>query len=257
LEFALDESQVWSDYKKTTQLEDEVKPEKIRIFDILKGKWLKFTVLLTLLFWLSEFAYHTLADWAPTYFEYLFTYELQNVGGNIDSAATLARVVMLGVMVIAAFALFTTGWISDRIGRRNAFIGCSIIGLIGAFVFFISNFVLVFTPLIVIGCLILTVSFGMHGVFGVWASEVFPTRFRATATSLIFSIARGLAWGAFFVGIISEALEPTVDLLDNPLGYAQALAVAMLFSTLAYLAMLIVPRLIPETKGIDITSIEE
>jgi MFS family permease len=257
LEFALDESQVWSDYKKTTQLEDEVKPEKIRIFDILKGKWLKFTVLLTLLFWLSEFAYHTLADWAPTYFEYLFTYELQNAGGNIDSAATLARVVMLGVMVIAAFALFTTGWISDRIGRRNAFIGCSIIGLIGAFVFFISNFVLVFTPLIVIGCLILTVSFGMHGVFGVWASEVFPTRFRATATSLIFSIARGLAWGAFFVGIISEALEPTVDLLDNPLGYAQALAVAMLFSTLAYLAMLIVPRLIPETKGIDITSIEE
>ena len=259
LEFTLDESQVWSDYKEATQLGDEVKPEKIRTFDILKGKWLKYTFLLTLLFWLSEFAYHTLADWAPTYFEYLFVYELQNAGGNVDSAGTLAMVVMLGVMVIAAFALFTTGWLSDRIGRRNAFIGCSIIGLIGASIFFASNFLIVpvVTPLIVIGCLVLTVSFGMHGVFGVWSSEVFPTRIRATATSLVFSVARGLAWGAFFVGIVAETLEPTVPVLTDPLGHAQALAVAMLACTFAYLAMLVVPRLIPETKGIDITAIEE
>lgn len=257
LEFSLDESQVWSDYKKSIQLEEEVKPEKVRVFDILKGKWLKFTLLLTLLFWLSEFAYHTLADWAPTYFEYLFTYELQKAGGDVDSAGTLAMIVMLGVMVIAAFALFTTGWLSDRIGRRNAFIGCSIIGLIGASIFFASNFIVVITPLIIIGCLVLTLSFGMHGVFGVWSSEVFPTRFRATATSIIFSVARGLAWGAFFVGIVAETLEPSVSVLENPLGHAQALAVAMLACTFAYLAMLVVPRLIPETKGIDITTVQE
>ncbi|MFW9905558.1 MAG: MFS transporter [Candidatus Thorarchaeota archaeon] len=257
LEFSLDESQVWSDYKKSTQVDEEVKPEKVRVLDILKGKWLKFTLLLTLLFWLSEFAYHTLADWAPTYFEYLFTYELQKVGGDVDSAGTLAMVVMLGVMVIAAFALFTTGWLSDRIGRRNAFIGCSVIGLIGASIFFISNFLMVYTPLIIIGCLVLTISFGMHGVFGVWSSEVFPTRFRATATSIIFSVARGLAWGAFLVGIVAEILEPAVPVLENPLGYAQALAVAMLACTFAYLIMLVVPRLIPETKGIDISTILE
>jgi MFS family permease len=258
LEFALDESQVWSDYK-TTQLEEKAGPESVRIFDILKGKWLKFTILLTLLFWLSEFAYHTLADWAPTYFEYLFTYELQKTGGDVDSAGTLSMVVMLGVMVIAAFALFTTGWLSDRIGRRNAFIGCSIIGLLGASIFFVSNFIIIpiIIPLIVIGCLVLTVSFGMHGVFGVWSSEVFPTRFRATATSIIFSVARGLAWGAFFVGIVAETLEPTVSVLADPLGHAQALAVAMLACTFAYIAMFFVPRLIPETKGIDITTIQE
>lgn len=71
---------------------------------------------MTLLFWLSEFAYHTLSDWALTYLVYLFTYELQKAGGNVDSAGTLSMVVMLGVMVIAAFVLFTTGWLSDRIG---------------------------------------------------------------------------------------------------------------------------------------------
>lgn len=257
LEFKLDESQVWIDYKKTTQAEKDIKPEKVRILDIFKGKWAKFTFLLILLFWLSEFAYHTLADWAPTYFEYLFTYELQNAGGNVDSAGTLAMVVMLGVMVIAAFALATTGYLSDRIGRRNAFIGCSVVGLIGASLFFFANFIFVFTPLIVIGCLVLTISFGMHGVFGVWASEIFPTRIRATATSLIFSVARGLAWGAFLVGIIAESIQPSVPLLSDPLGHAQALAVAMLACTFAYIAMLFVPRLIPETKGIDITSIGE
>jgi SHS family lactate transporter-like MFS transporter len=257
LEFKLDESQVWTDYKKATQDEGEIKSEKVRILDIFKGKWAKFTLLLILLFWLSEFAYHTLSDWAPTYFEYLFTYELQNAGGNVDSAGTLAMVVMLGVMVIAAFALATTGYLSDRIGRRNAFIGCSVVGLIGASLFFFANFIFVFTPLIVIGCLVLTVSFGMHGVFGVWSSEIFPTRIRATATSLIFSVARGLAWGAFLVGIIAEALQPSVPLLSDPFGHAQALAVAMLACTFAYIAMLFVPRLIPETKGIDIASIEE
>ena len=58
---------------------------------------------------------------------------------------------------------------------------------------------------------------------------------------------------AFLVGIISTALEPAVDVLTDPLGHAQALAVAMLMCVFAYIAMLFVPRLIPETKGKDIT----
>lgn len=85
---------------------------------------------------------------------------------------------------------------------------------------------------------------------------------RSTAKLLIFSLARGLVLSAFFVGIISTTLKPylfhpdviiTSDLID----FDQALAAAMLMCTFAYLAMLIVPRLIPETKGIDITAIEE
>lgn len=115
---------------------------------------------------------------------------------------------------------------------------------------------MIFTPLIIIGCLVLTVSFGMHGVFGVWSSEVFPTRIRANATSLVFSVARGLAWGAFFLGVVAETLGPSVSVLENPLGHTQALAVAMLACTFDYPSMLFVPRLIPETKRIDITTNE-
>ena len=247
LEYKLDESKVWTEQKEIVEV------EKGTIKDILQTNWVKYMILLTILFWLSEFAYHALADWAPTYFEYLFINELQQSGGNVDSAQTQARVVMLGVMVLAGFALFFTGWISDYIGRRKAFIYCSIIGLVGAAVFYTFNFISYVFPLVVIGCLILTFSFGVHGVFGIWASEVFPTRFRATATSFIFSVARALALGAFIVGIITDALEPTVDVLIDPLGHAQALAVGMLMCVFAYVAMLFVPRLIPETKGKDIT----
>jgi inositol transporter-like SP family MFS transporter len=247
LEFRLDESQVWVDQQETIEV------EKGTIRDILQTNWLKYMILLTFLFWLSEFAYHALADWAPTFFEYLFIHELQQSGGNVDSAQTLARVVMLGVMVLAGFALFFTGWASDYIGRQKAFIYCSVIGLFGAGIFFTFNFISYVFPLIIVGCLVLTFSFGVHGVFGIWASEVFPTRFRATATSFIFSVARALALGAFIVGIVTDALEPAVDVLIDPLGHAQALAVGMLLCVFAYVAMLFVPRLIPETKGKDIT----
>jgi hypothetical protein len=96
----------------------------------------------------------------------------------------------------------------------------------------------------------------MHGVFGVWASETYPTRVRATATSFIFSVARGLSFGAFLVGVISTTLRPE-DYLANPLGHVQALAVGMLMCIFAYLAILFVPQLIPETKGVDITTIGE
>ncbi len=244
LEFALPESAVWTEYKEVVEV------ESVRTLDILKGKWLKYTFLLALLFWLSEFAYHALADWAPSYLERVFMY------ANLAAPDQMAMIVMLGVMVIAGGALFITGWASDYIGRRKAFLGCSIIGLIGSALFFIFNFVAFITPLIVITCLILTLSFGMHGVFGVWSSETYSTRVRATATSLVFSIARGLSLGAFIVGLISTALRPA-DYLTNPLGYAQSLAAGMLICTFAYLAMLIVPNLIPETKGIDITAIED
>ncbi|MFX1255943.1 MAG: MFS transporter [Promethearchaeota archaeon] len=253
LQFALPESEVWSDFKEASEAQEDVVPESVRALDILKGKWLKYTFLLTFLFWLSEFAYHALADWAPTYLARVFTF---SNGGNVEAASQMSLVVMLGIMIVAGVALFVTGWASDYIGRRKAFISCAVIGLIGSALFFVFNFVTFALPMVIIACLVLTLSFGMHGVFGVWSSETFPTRVRATATSLVFSIARGLSFGAFLVGLISTALRPA-DYLTNPLGHAQALAVGMLLCVFAYIALLIVPRLIPETKGIDIAAIEE
>ncbi len=266
LEYRLDESQVWVEQKeildRSTSEIDLVEEKTTGISDILRSQWLKFMVLLTVLFWLSEFAYHALADWAPTYFEYMFIHELQQSGGNVDSAQTLARVLMLGIMVVAGFALYLTGWASDSIGRKRAFFYSCVIGLVGVVFFVTFNFVTYIFPLIIVGCLVLTFSFGMHGVFGVWSAEVFPTRFRATATSFIFSVARALALGAFIIGLITDALEPTVGsglpieerVLLDPLGFAQALAVGMTLCVFAYVAMFFVLRLIPETRGKDITT---
>jgi MFS family permease len=260
LEYKLDESKVWTE-QKVQEEKSVTEAQTSSMSDVLRSKWLKMVVLLTILFWLSEFAYHALADWAPTYFEYLFIYELQQSGGNVDSAQTLARVLMLGIMVVAGFALFLTGWASDYIGRKKAFFVSCVIGLIGVTLFATFNFIAYIFPLVIVGCLILTFSFGMHGVFGIWSSEVFPTKFRATATSIVFSVARALALGAFIIGIITTILEPTIGeglelaerVLLDPMGFAQALAVGMTLCVFAYIAMFFVLRLIPETQGKDIT----
>jgi MFS family permease len=246
LEFALSESQMWADYSEERKADDIVPEEKIRVLDMIQGKWRQYTILLTLLFLLSEFAYHCLADWAPTYLEKVFI----QTGEAADAAKTLARIIMLIVMVFAWFALFLTGWASDYIGRQKAFIGCSVLGLIGVTIFAGANF-LVFLPIVIFPSLfILTSSFGVHGVFGVWSSETFPTRMRASATSIIFSVARGLALGAFIVGIIATLLTPM-------LGEAKALAAGMSLCVIAYIAMIFIPKLVPETKGRDISKIEE
>jgi len=250
LELTLSESQMWEKAKKETP---EI--ERVKITELLESRWLKYVFLLTFLFWLSEFAYHVLADWAPTYFEYVFIDQLQTTGGNVDSADTLALMVMLGVMIVAGFALFFTGWISDHIGRQNTFIGCSLIGIVGITIFIIGNFVTFDLLIIIPAVLILTSSFGVHGVFGIWSSETFPTRLRATATSIIFSLARALGLGAFIVGIVSDSLTPSVSEFVDPIGWARALAFGMSLSIIAYILMIFVPKLIPETKGIDISKI--
>ena len=141
LEFALDESKVWVEQKEIMEV------EKSSFRDIRQSQWLKYMFLLTLLFWLSEAAYHMLADWAPTFFEYIFLHESKEAGLDITltevqkAAGNQSLMVMLGVMVIAAFALFLTGWASDIIGRQKAFIYSSVIGLIGAAIFYFSNFI--------------------------------------------------------------------------------------------------------------------
>ncbi|MHA1331679.1 MAG: MFS transporter [Candidatus Hodarchaeales archaeon] len=252
LEFSLPESDVWLDYKASQKGRPFMEEIKSLSFE-KKKKIIKLVLLLTLLFWLSEFAYHVLADWAPTYLTRIFTFEN---GGDVKAASRTSYMVMLVIMIIAGVALFSTGFVSDFIGRRKAFVISATIGLIGSGLFFVFNFVSYSTMMVVIACLVLTISFGMHGVFGVWSSESFPTAFRATLTSVIFSVARAVSFGALIVGAISTALTPA-DYVTNPLGHAQALAAGMMLATFAYVAILLVIWFIPETRGVDLATLDE
>ena len=246
---ALPESEIWSEYDKT--IKEQQKKQKLRIREVFGKKWLKLTILLTILFWFAETAYHTLVDFAPVFFEYLFT----NAGFS-DPAST-ALIIMLIYMVIAAVMLFSFGLLSDYIGRKKAFLVDNIIGITGGVLFAIFVFPFFNFVIIIIAAGVITIGFALHGIFGVWSSELYDTEIRASANSIIFSIARGASFGGFMVGMISDALNPyttTAERLANPLVSLHALGMGMLLSLVAFIGVFIVLQFIPEPEDKTLTA---
>lgn len=250
--FALPESAVWKEYDEGIK-ERKEKP-KLRIKEIFSSKWLKLTILLTLLFWCAEIAYHALVDLAPVFFEYLFAFQ------GAANPKSSALIYMLALMVIAALGLFFFGVLSDYIGRKKAFLIDNLFGIFGGVLFAIFALVIFNNSIILVSAIFITLGFGLHGIFGVWASELYDTEVRASANSIIFSIARGASFGGFFVGLISDALNPyttTAERLANPLISLQALGTGMLLSLVAFIGVFIVLHFVPEPKDKSITALSK
>jgi MFS family permease len=248
--YALPESEVWSEYRQSVK-EGKVK-QKIRVAEIFGKKWIKLTLLLALLFWFAETAYHALVDFAPLFFEYLFSFM-----GAINYK-TSSLIYMLLLMIIAALGLFFFGFLSDYIGRKKAFLVDNIIGIIGGVIFATFTLLIFNSSGILISAVIITLGFGLHGIFGVWSSELYDTEMRASANSIIFSIARGASLGGFFVGLISDALNPfRADPFANPFVSLHALGTGMLLSLVAFVGVFIVLQFVPEPKDKTITALSK
>ncbi|NOY11114.1 MAG: MFS transporter [Archaeoglobi archaeon] len=214
----LPESRIWE--KHST--EEEV--SKMKLKEILGNRYyLKLMILSTFLFWLAEFAYHAIVDWSPTFIIRQFNYPP-------EEASKLVMKISLVALIILPFV----GLISDYIGRRLSFAVSALLGLLGCLM--LGYFTLVdFNPsMAMLSLFIIPLGFGSHALFGVWSSELFPTKYRATATSVIFSVARGLSFGGFIVGYIATFAE---------------LIYGMLLGGIAFALMVILPWLLPETKG--------
>lgn len=250
--FALPESEVWAEYAEITK-EQQIK-QKLRVKELFGKKWIKITLLFTLLFWLCEAAYHMLVDFAPVFFEYLFAYR------GAANPSNTGLMFMLILMVIAAFVLFGFGALSDRIGRKKAFFLDNIFGVVGASLFGIFLLVFFNDNMILVATMLITASFGLHGIFGVWSSELYDTEVRASANSIIFSIARGLSLGAFIVGLVSDSLNPyptTAERLAHPLTSLLALGSGMLLCLIAYVGILLSLYFAPEPKDKTIVAVSK
>lgn len=248
--FALPESAIWSEYKQK-QKETNIK-QKIRLKEIFSKKWLKLTILLIILFWLAETAYHSLVDFAPTFFQYLFAYT------GSSNPAGASRLFMLVLMVIAAFGLFFFGFLSDYLGRKKAFLIDNIVGIFGGILFAIFTKLIFNDTIVLASSVFITLGFGLHGIFGVWSSELYDTELRASANSIIFSIARGAGLAGFIVGVISEVLNPfSADPFSNPYISLQALGAGMLLSLAAFIGIFIVLHFVPEPKDKTITALSK
>ncbi len=223
LSILLPESKLWRKYQEL-ELSDEEGISRDIFKELSSPKILRLTVLASILFWGSEFAYHAWVDWAPTLLSELYGYDVSIASG-----------IILIISLFVGLSLPIVGFISDYIGRKKAFIYSSSIGLLGSIIFgailFImgdveSSFYLIF---------IIPFGFTAHSLYGIWASELFPTRVRATAVSLTFSIARGLSLGGFIVGATSNIFSLAGSMF--------------IFGFIGFILMVTIPIFLPETKG--------
>jgi len=198
--------------------------KSLRLKEIVGNKtYLKLLILATFLFWLAEFAYHTIVDWSPTFIIREFGYRPEE-----------ASMIVLRISLVALIVLPFVGFVSDYIGRRVSFAASALVGLIGCILLGYFTLVNYNQNLALLSLFIIPIGFGSHALFGVWSSEMFPTNVRATATSVIFSIARGLSVGGLVVGYVATF---------------SSLVYGMLLGGIAFLLMCLMPWLLPETKG--------
>ncbi len=230
LEFALPESKLWEKYKEIEE-EVEVLKTKVRISELFKSAYFKLTILCAFLFWTAEFAYHAVVDWAPTFLS-------EEWGFAVEEASSLVLLVALEAVII----LPLIGLISDFIGRRASFAASAFIGLIGTIMLGYFTLIMRVKGLAIVSLFIIAMGFGSHALFGVWSSEIFPTKVRATATSFIFSVARGLSLGGLIIGYFSTLV---------------GLTTAMLLAAPGFILMIILPMFLPETKGKVLKAVEE
>ncbi len=217
----LPESKIWE--KRST--EEDV--SRLKLKEIISNtNYLKLLVLSTFLFWLAEFAYHAIVDWSPTFI-------IRQFGYAPEEASKLVMQISLVALVILPFV----GFMSDYIGRRLSFAISALLGLAGCLMLGYFTLIDFNLKMAMLSLFIIPLGFGSHALFGVWSSELFPTKYRATATSVIFSVARGLSFGGFIVGYIATFAE---------------LVYGMLLGGIAFALMAVLPWLLPETKGRDL-----
>lgn len=230
LYFTIPESKLWE------RLSDEERemgvPLRTGINQVFRQGLGKLLVLACVLFWAAEFAYHAIVDWGPTFLE-----------NELAFSETEADTIVLLISLVAMLILPAFGLLSDKVGRRLSFVLSAVVGLVATIMLGVFAILTPATNLAVAALFIIPVGFGSHALFGVWASEMFPTESRAAATSVIFSVARGLSLSAWFVGIVAT--------IFGDLSYGMMLAI------IGFALMVGLPFTLPETAGIDMSRVEE
>ncbi len=227
LYFAMPESELW---RRLSEEERKAGvPLRTGIQEVFRAGLGKLLVLATILFWAAEFAYHAIVDWGPTFLEIELAY-----------TAAEADTLILLISLVAMLILPAFGLLSDYVGRRISFVLSAIVGLIATIFLGVFAIMVPARTLAVAALFIIPAGFGSHALFGVWASEMFPTESRAAATSVIFSLARGLSFGGWFVGILAAMLGQ--------------LSMGMMLAIIGFVLMVGLPFTLPETAGRDLGS---
>jgi MFS family permease len=190
---------------------------------IFSRSLLRITGLTSLMAIGAQGGYYAITTWLPTYLKAARGLSVLNTGAYLI------------VVIVGSFVGYiVSAYLTDRLGRKQTltlFAVCSFL-TVAAYTFLpIPNQVM-----LVLGFPLGFFPSGSFGPMGAFLTELFPTRLRGSGQGFSYNAGRGV--GALFppfVGYLSARI---------PLGHAIAL-----FSSSAYLFMILAVSFLPETRG--------
>lgn len=171
---------------------------------------------------------------------YFMPYIYQNVGGLTSTQANLLQALLWGLTVATTYFVFMK--LGDKYSRRFLFGIGAVMGIAAWLILTYTgmNWFSLFAFVILWGS---AAGFGAQAFYGLWASELFPTKYRASAQGIMYFLVRfGIAIWSF--------LLPTV--MDN-LGFKVAGIVMIVFLVIHCVIGIL---LAPGTQGKTLKDIE-
>ncbi len=187
------------------------------------------TVTATALAGAVMFCYSGVFTWLPGF---LGT-PVDRGGAGLDVRSVAGWVVP--TQVGAFFGYLSFGFVSDRLGRRRAFVGYMVAAAVLVLVY--GRLARQPAALLALGPVLGFFGHGYFSLFGAMLAELFPTRVRATAQGLVYNAGRALgALGPYTIGRVAEV---------EGVGIGLALGLTAAF----FLAGAGLVLLVPETRG--------
>ena len=196
--------------------------------DIFKPRILPTTILASLMFTGMQGGYYAIGVWLPTFLK------------NERHLTVLGSGGYQAMFIVGAFIGYLTGaYLSDRLGRRMAFI----LFALGAGSLVVAYMLLPITDsaMLLLG---FPLGFFMSGIFsgaGAFLSELFPNEIRGSGQGFCYNFGRGI--GATFPAM--------VGLLSDQMHFSLATAIGVCAGT-AYTLVVVAALVLPETRGRDL-----
>jgi MFS family permease len=198
--------------------------------EIFQGKYLRITVLASLLTIGTQGGFYAITTWLPTYLKTVRHLSVLNTGGY------------LAVVITASFlGYFSSAYFADLIGRKRTFFIFSLCSVATVIVYTFLPFS--DAAMLFLGFPLGYFASGIYSPIGAMLNELYPTAIRGSGVGFCFNFGRGV--GAFVPALVG-ALSASI-----PLG--EAIGV---FAVGAYGLIVIAALLLPETRGRSLQAVE-
>jgi len=200
-----------------------------RLSDVFRGALGRVTVAVTLMNACTMFAWWGFNQWIPAYLS------LPAAEGGIGLSTRVMSGFIIAMQVGMWFGYVTFGFISDRAGRRRAYVTYLVTAAVLMLAYSLTQQPL---ALLVLGPVAAFFATGYFTGFGAVTAEIYPTGIRATAQGFTYNVGR-----------IGSAIAPwAVGRLADTHGFGAAFSL----SAVAFVCAAVLWIWIPETRGRDL-----